>query len=148
MQPEVAAIVGLAIVTGFTVLVAFLVSRITSLKTEVPKLVAMLPSDLQKLVQDAADFGSMFVEQMDKNGELSKALNDLKPQAEQKLDLAVDYAVQYLEGIFQKSGFPVDVDQDALKAVIQKYVWDNPSLFPSNSDAPTIPMDTSTTVAG
>lgn len=128
-------IIGLIILAVFSAVLAFAVKKIVELKNELPTLKTMLPTEIQRVLEEAAKFGSEFVEQMDKNGALTEYLKGLKSKSEVKLDLAVDYAVQYIEGLFAKNGFDIDIDQEALKALIQKYVWDNPDLFPSNGEA-------------
>lgn len=132
MQSDLAQIISLAISALFVLIVGWGVLKLSQGKQALPTAIKLLPADVQKIIADAAAFGSELVEQMDKNGQLTALLNDLKPKAEQKMNLAIDYAVEYMEGIFAKNGFPVDIDQEALKQVIQKYVWDNPNIFPSS----------------
>lgn len=112
--------------------IAFVIAKLTGFRKNLPTYLGMLPSDLQKALHDAAKFGSEFVEQMDRNGELTKFLtNELKPKAQVKLNLAVEVAVKYIEGVFVKNGFPIDIDEKALEDIIQKHVWENPALFPT-----------------
>lgn len=139
MQSDVSQILSLLLSSIFVIVIAWGVYTVSKGRKDIPHIISLLPADLQKIVNDAAAFGSELVEQMDKQGQLTALLNDLKPKAEQKMDLAIDYAVQYVEGIFAKNGFPVDIDQEALKAVIQKYVWDNPDLFTSSTPKAPVP---------
>lgn len=137
MDTQLTALINTAISIVFITILGIGVNAYVQARKNMPSVIALLPADIQKILQDAAKFGSEFVEQMDAHGELTKYLTGLKSKAQIKMDLAIDYAVQYIEGILAKNGFVIDIDQDALKVLIQKYVWDNPQLFPSGDNKPT-----------
>lgn len=88
-------------------------------------------AEVDQLLQSAIDFATKLVEGMDQRGELDQALIELKGKARIKLDLAVDFAVEYIEGILAQAGVPLNIDEELIKKAIQKYVWDNPEIFPS-----------------
>lgn len=125
-------LVGSFISVGILVLIGLIVRWALVARKDVPRLIALLPSDVQKILNDAAKYASEFIEQMDIHGEL-------KAKGEEKLNLAVDYAVQYIEGVFKSNGFEINIDENEIKKAIQKYVWENPQLFPSdNSNTATL----------
>lgn len=132
MDTTIANIIGLALSTGSVILVGLLVAVIAQKRKEIPNIIATLPKDIKKIIEDAAKFASEYVELMDKNGQLTQYLNELKAKGQVKLDLAVDYAVEYIENLFIKNGLNVDIDQESIKKAIQKYVWENPEIFPSS----------------
>lgn len=134
MTTEVSQIIGLVLSGIFILVVSVGVWALVNGKKELPHLFALLPADIQKILQDAAKFASEFVEQMDKHGEIDILVTEYKTKAQVKLDLAVDYAVEYLEKIFLDNGYAIDIDQEQIKKFIQKYVWENPELFPSSKE--------------
>lgn len=107
---------------ALTALLGFLVAKVIEIKANLPHYISLLPKDIQNIVEAAAKFGSEYVEKLDENGQL-------KIKGEEKLNMAVDFAVNYVEGLIG-----VDIDQELIKNLIQKYVFDNPQLFPSKGE--------------
>jgi hypothetical protein len=144
MQTELGQIISIVLSGVFVLLFGLLVRGIVATKKEIPHVFSLLPADVQKIIQDAAKFAAEFVEQMDKHGEIDALVDDLKTKGQVKLNLAVDYAIQYLEKLFLDNGFTIDIDQEQIKKFIQKYVWENPDLFPSHKNVEEAPHDTGT----
>lgn len=132
--PTTQLVLGLVSTAVFFIFLVWIFKRVFNLKLEQPKIFALLPADLQKAILDAAKFGSEFVEKMDKNGDLTAYLDGLKSKSEVKLNLAVDYAVQYINGVLKTNGIDITVDPAIIKLIIQKYVYDNPDIFPSSKE--------------
>lgn len=81
-------------------------------------------------VEDAIRYAANYIEQLDRTG----AFDDLKDKGEEKLATAVDVAVQKLEQWAADAGFNINIPEDTLKDLIQRYVWENPDLFPTRGD--------------
>ena len=125
-------IAGIAINTLLVVGIAYLARKYVLLKTSLPDTIALLPEDIRRLLEGVAKFASEFVEKMDENGQLQPLLDDLKSKSETKLNLAIDIASKRLEDLFKENGFNLDINEEQIKQAIQKYVWDNPDIFPSS----------------
>ena len=129
---ELLVIAGIAINTLLVVGIAYLARKYVLLKTSLPDTIALLPEDIRRLLEGVAKFASEFVEKMDENGQLQPLLDDLKSKSETKLNLAIDIASKRLEDLFKENGFNLDINEEQIKQAIQKYVWDNPDIFPSS----------------
>jgi hypothetical protein len=127
-------LIALIIVTAVGLALGFLVAKFIEFRNNVPALIKTLPLEVQKIVEDAVKFGSEFVELLDAKGELTKYIGEVLVKSRAKLDLATDFAVEYVENILKQSGLEVDIDEEEIKKLIQKYVWENPDLFPSKSE--------------
>lgn len=97
----------------------------------------VLPA-LYPFVEEAIKWAANKVEELDKSGELAKFIDLYKNKGEEKLNLAVDYAVGYIEVNVNRFlqglgiGLTIAVPSDFIKDIIQRYVWENPNLFPSS----------------
>lgn len=113
-------------------------------KTAVPQLIAnILPDEVEMLIKQAVQYATLFVEQADVDGNLSQFFDDIQDKGQQKLELAIDLASErieaYLDMFFAERGIDlhIDIPEEFIKDAIQKYVWENPQLFPTKEkDAP------------
>lgn len=128
-------LVGVAGVAIFAV--AMLISKG---RQAIPELVkAILPDQLELFIAEAVKYAALFVERVDTEGNLGQFFDEIKDKGQQKLELAVDVAAeraeQYIEMFFRERGIEVDIEipEEFLKDVIQRYVWENPSLFPEKA---------------
>lgn len=81
-------------------------------------------------VEDAIRYAANYVEQLDRAG----AFDDLKEKGKEKLATAVDVAAQKLEQWAADAGFNINIPESTIKDLIQRYVWENPDLFPTRGD--------------
>lgn len=109
-------------------------------KTAVPELIAaILPDEVEMLIKQAVQYATLFVEQADVDGNLSQFFDDIQDKGQQKLELAIDLASErveaYLDMFFAERGIDIDIDipEEFIKDAIQKYVWENPQLFPTRT---------------
>lgn len=119
-----------AVFTAATIAgVAIFAYYVTRVKQNPKQAFSFLPNEVQKILWDASKYASEFVELMDKNGAIRKELlTVLHDKGQYKLNLAVDLASKYIESLFPG----LDINEDQIKDAIQKYVWENPDLFPSS----------------
>lgn len=106
-------------------------------KTAAPELVsALLPDEVELLIKQAVQYATLFVEQADVDGNLGQFFDEIKDKGQQKLELAIDVASErleaYLDMFFAERGIDlhIDIPEAFIKDAIQKYVWENPQLFP------------------
>lgn len=135
MSPEVFTYVGIALFVGLTVLWYYLRNR-----NAVPDaILELIPDQIEYYIEQAVQYAALFVERVDEQGHLSQFFDEIKNKSEQKLELAVDVAVErletYINELFVQKGIDVviDIPESFIKDVIQRYVWQNPDLFPSKS---------------
>lgn len=109
-------------------------------KQEAPELLQkILPDQLELFIAQAAKYAALFVERVDTEGHLDQFFDEIKDKGQQKLELAIDVASErlenYIELFFLERGITVDIDvpEEFIKDVIQRYVWENPDLFPAKS---------------
>jgi hypothetical protein len=108
----------------------FLVKRLIENPTGI---YAIFPS-IQPMLEIAIKFAANQVEYLEKSGELAGFIDPYKDKGEEKLRLAVDLAVQYLEKyLLDTFGLTIDLPESLIKDAIQVYVWNNPDLFPSSA---------------
>jgi uncharacterized protein YneF (UPF0154 family) len=105
---------------------------------ETPDLKLNILPALYPFVEEAIRWAANKVEELDKSGELEALIDPYKEKGRQKLSLAVDYAVGYIEVNVNRflKGIGLDINlelpRDFIEDIIQRYVWENPSLFPSS----------------
>ena len=135
MSPEVFTYVGIALFVGLTVLWYYLRNR-----DAVPDaILELIPDQIEYYIEQAVQYAALFVERVDEQGHLGQFFDEIKNKSEQKLELAVDVAVErletYINELFVQKGIDVviDIPESFIKDVIQRYVWQNPDLFPSKS---------------
>ena len=116
-------------------------------KQEAPELLQkILPDQLELFIAQAAKYAALFVERVDTEGHLDQFFDEIKDKSQQKLELAIDVASErlesYIELFFLQRGITVDIDvpEEFIKDVIQRYVWENPDLFPAKAkqEIPTV----------
>ena len=135
MSPEVFTYIGIAIFVGLTVLWYYLRNR-----DAVPDaILELIPDQIEYYIEQAVQYAALFVERVDQEGHLGQFFDEIKNKSEQKLELAVDVAVErletYINELFVQKGIDVviDIPESFINDVIQRYVWQNPDLFPSKS---------------
>lgn len=122
---EAISVIVLPIVLG---VLYFLVKRLI----ENPKGIYDLFPSIQGVLELAIMFAANQVEYLEKTSQLSNFINPHKDKGEEKLNLAVDIATQKLEKyLMDILGLSVDLPEQFVKDAIQRYVWENPDLFPS-----------------
>lgn len=135
MSPEVFTYIGIAVFVGLTVLWYYLRNR-----DAVPDaILELIPDQIEYYIEQAVQYAALFVERVDEQGHLGQFFDEIKNKSAQKLELAVDVAVErletYINELFVQKGIDVviDIPESFIKDVIQRYVWQNPDLFPSKS---------------
>lgn len=135
MNTEMLALLGVFALIVLAVVWYFLRNR-----EAVPEFILdILPDDIEFLISQAVQYATLFVEKVDQEGHLGQFFDEIKNKSEQKLELAVDVAAErledYINTFFIERGIDVTVDipEGFIKDVIQRYVWQNPDLFPSKS---------------
>lgn len=135
MNNEVAVLIGVMLFIGLAVLWYLVRNR-----DAVPQFVLdILPDDIEFLISQAAQYAALFVEKVDTEGHLNLFFEEIKDKSAQKLDLAVEVASErleeYINRFFNERGIELNVDipEEFIKDVIQRYVWQNPDLFPSRN---------------
>ncbi len=122
-------------------------------KQAVPQVLhAILPDQLEIFIAEAAKYAALFVEKVDTEGRLGQFFDEVKDKGQQKLELAVDVASEriesYIEAFFLARGVNVDIDipEEFIKDIIQRYVWENPDLFPNRKaeEKPALPVEAQT----
>lgn len=86
-------------------------------------------------VEDAIRYAANYVEQLDKEG----AFDSFYSKADEKLDAAIEEAVRRLEEWSADLGVNIDIPETVLNDLIQRYVWENPDLFPSRGSSKPVP---------
>lgn len=134
---ETNELVVMAIVGLVGVIVTLIGVFLVTLKGKTNQFLVDLLPKLHPIIQDAIKFAALFVEKLDRDGVLSEWVGEIREKGEQKLNLAVDIAVEkaeeMLEAWFASIGLTVNIDipEQVIKDLIQKYVLENPELFPS-----------------
>lgn len=133
MSNDVLVFVGIALFVGVAVLWYWARNR-----EAVPQFILdILPDQLEFLIMQAVQYATLFVEKVDTEGHLDQFFDEIKDKSAQKLELAVDVASErleeYITAFFLERGIELNVDipEGFIKDVIQRYVWQNPNLFPS-----------------
>lgn len=130
IQTIIVSLIGL----GFVTLLVFAISQIPVIYKKLRAIKTTGVAELDILVNSAIDFATKLVEGMDARDQLDKLLIELKGKSQVKLDMAVDLAVKYLEDMLKQSGIEYNIPEDTIKQAIQKYIWDNPDIFPSKGE--------------
>lgn len=126
MNETLVAIIGVLVIG----ILVFLISQIPVIYKKLRAIRTTGVAELDALLNSAIDFATKLVEGMDERGQLDQLLIDLKSKGQVKLDMAVDLAVEYLENMLKQSGINYNIPEETIKKAIQKYVWDNPDIFP------------------
>jgi hypothetical protein len=143
MDTSLNTLISLFVVGALGLLVVGVSALLVRSKRELPELVwSILPDDIEMLIKQAVQYATLFVEKVDTEGNLGQFFDEVKDKGQQKLELAIEVASErlevYLEMFFKERGIAIDVDipEEFLKDVIQKYVWENPALFPAKAKNP------------
>lgn len=105
---------------------------------ETPNLQLNILPALYPFVEEAIKWAANKVEELDKSGELAGFIDPYKEKGKQKMSLAIDYAVGYIEVNVNRFLDSIGLDisltlpRDFIEDIIQRYVWENPSLFPTS----------------
>lgn len=140
MEFDVNAVVVAIIAAGVAIVGAVIwgLSQIAKQgKNDVPRLTQSLLERMPTFIQEAAKYAALFIEKMDENGQLQNLIGEYANKADAKLDSATDIAVAKVEDWIQEllerlniHDVVVDIPEQTIKDYIQKYVWENPDLFP------------------
>lgn len=92
---------------------------------------ALLPDELERIVESAVHTATMFVERLDLEDELQDWLEDVVDKSEAKLVLAIELAAEQIEArVRAVTGRTIDIPEDTLIALVRNHVFENPDLFP------------------
>lgn len=138
-QEVVVAVIAAAVIIVGALIFGFS-KLLKQFKNDVPRLTQSLLERMPSFIQEAAKYAALFIERLDEEGRLNEIISEYADKADAKLDAATDIAVvkveEWIAELLLRLGITdvvVDIPEQTIKDYIQKYVWENPDLFPSRA---------------
>lgn len=92
---------------------------------------ALLPDELERIIEFAVKNATLFVERLDLEDELEQWVGEVLDKSEAKLEMAIRLASEQIETqVKAVTGRSITIPVDTLITIVRNYVFDNPDLFP------------------
>lgn len=114
---------------------AWLGSQLVALKRKVDAegeqwLRDVLPDEVEAVLDDAVRTATAYIEALDRDGRLTELVGEITDKAKQKLYAAVEMVIEWTETrIEETTGVHIDIPEDQVIALIERYIFENPDLF-------------------
>lgn len=90
----------------------------------------ILPDEVEAVLEDAVRTATTYIEALDRDGRLTELVGEITDKAKQKLYTAVKLVIEWSElRIEETTGIHIDIPEDQVIALIERYIFENPELF-------------------